>query len=197
MVAFMLATGARIGEACALRWSDVDFDHQLVSITGTVIRIPGKGLVISTTKTTTSNRVLQLPGWIVGMLRSRCGTTAKNLRADVTPVFPAPLGGLRDRSNTQAHLREAFKKELKKAGFGALARANHAGCLEQCEHGPTVVIYPQGIWYGRVQVEDVARIVTKTILGGEILNDLLLPDDCLNNPDCPHRRGPDGGQARG
>jgi (2Fe-2S) ferredoxin len=86
-------------------------------------------------------------------------------------------------------LREAFKKELKAAGFGLLARANHAGCLEQCEHGPTVVIYPQGIWYGRVTIQDVPRIVAKTLLGGEILNDLLIADDCLNNPDCPHRRG--------
>ncbi len=104
--------------------------------------------------------------------------------------------GCCDPEGRQA-LRDAFKRELKKAGFGTLARANHAGCLEQCEHGPTVVIYPQGIWYGRVQVEDVARIVTRTILGGEILNDLLIADDCLNNPDCPHRRGPTGGEARG
>jgi (2Fe-2S) ferredoxin len=86
-------------------------------------------------------------------------------------------------------LREAFKKELKEAGFGPLARANHSGCLEQCEHGPTVVIYPQGIWYGGVKVEDVPRIVAKTIVGGEILNDLVIADDCLNNPDCPHRGG--------
>ncbi len=49
------------------------------------------------------------------------------------------------------------------------------------------MIYPQGIWYGGVKVEDVPRIVAKTILGGEILNDLLIADDCLNNPDCPHR----------
>jgi (2Fe-2S) ferredoxin len=88
----------------------------------------------------------------------------------------------------QQALRAAFKTELKRAGFGPLARANHAGCLEQCEHGPTVVIYPQGIWYGRVTLADVPRIVEKTILGGEILNDLLIPDSCLNNPDCPHRR---------
>src|SRR4051794_10535022 len=66
-------------------------------------------------------------------------------------------------------LREAFKRALKQAGFGPLARANHTSCLEQCEHGPTVVIYPQGIRYGNVQVEDVPRIVAKTLVGGEIL----------------------------
>lgn len=109
LVAFMLATGARLGEACALRWSDVDFDRQLVSITGTVVRLPGKGLVISSTKTTTSNRVLRLPAWIAELLHARRDNAAKDLRADVTPVFPAPLGGLRDRSNTQADLRDAFK----------------------------------------------------------------------------------------
>jgi Phage integrase family len=100
LVAFMLATGARLGEACALRWSDVDFDRQLVSITGTVVRLPGKGLIISSTKTTTSNRVLRLPGWIAELLHARRDNAAKDLRPDVTPVFPAPLGGLRDRSNT-------------------------------------------------------------------------------------------------
>jgi (2Fe-2S) ferredoxin len=84
-------------------------------------------------------------------------------------------------------LRNAFKKELSAAGLGPLVRANHAGCLEQCEHGPTVVIYPQGVWYGHVTIADVPRIVARTIQRGEIIDDLLIPHDCLNNPDCPHR----------
>jgi (2Fe-2S) ferredoxin len=86
-------------------------------------------------------------------------------------------------------LRDAFKKELKGAGCSALVRANHAGCLDQCEHGPTVVIYPQGIWYGRVTIADVPRIVASTIMRNEIVNELLIPEDCLNNPACPHRGG--------
>ena len=56
-------------------------------------------------------------------------------------------------------LRDLFKKELKRAGVAATTRANQAGCLDQCEHGPVVVIYPQGIWYGPVQAEDVARMI--------------------------------------
>jgi (2Fe-2S) ferredoxin len=94
-------------------------------------------------------------------------------------------------------LREAFKTALKEAGCGPLARANHAGCLEQCEHGPAVVIYPQGIWYGRVTLDDVPRIVNKTILGGEVLSDLLIADVCLNNADCPHRGGMTRSEPRG
>ena len=86
-------------------------------------------------------------------------------------------------------IREAFKKALKKAGVAGTTRANHAGCLDQCEHGPVVVIYPQGVWYGKVTVEDVPRIVERTIVEGEILEDLRITDTCLNNPDCPHRGG--------
>jgi (2Fe-2S) ferredoxin len=69
-----------------------------------------------------------------------------------------------------------------------LVRANKSGCLEQCEHGPTVAIYPQGIFYGGVSLKDVSRIIDETILGGRILADLLISDECLNNPDCEHIR---------
>lgn len=88
-------------------------------------------------------------------------------------------------------LRDAFKSALKKARVPAPVRVNHAGCLDQCEHGPTVVIYPRGIWYGGVTPSDVPRIVEKTLLAGEVLPDLLIADSCLNNPGCPHRRPKD------
>jgi (2Fe-2S) ferredoxin len=77
-------------------------------------------------------------------------------------------------------LRELFKKEVKKRGLAPLVRANAAGCLDQCELGPTVVIYPQAIWYGGVKPEDVPRIIEETIIGGRILEDLLIPDEKLN-----------------
>jgi (2Fe-2S) ferredoxin len=87
-----------------------------------------------------------------------------------------------------AALRDAFKAALKRAGLGPLVRANAAGCLDQCEHGPVVVIYPQAIWYGRVMPHDAERIVRKTLVEGEILDDLRIAENCLNNPSCPHRR---------
>ena len=59
-------------------------------------------------------------------------------------------------------------------------RANSAGCLDQCEAGPTLVIYPQAIWYGNVQEEDVPRIVEKTILNDELIEELVIPDEVLN-----------------
>ena len=77
-------------------------------------------------------------------------------------------------------LRSAFKSEVKRRGLNPLVRANKAGCLDQCELGPTVVIYPQGIWYGNVQLADVSRIIDETIVGGKVLDDLLIADELLN-----------------
>jgi len=77
-------------------------------------------------------------------------------------------------------LRNCFAAELKKRDLPVLVRANRAGCLDQCEYGPTVVIYPQQIWYGHVRCEDVPRIIDETILGGRVIEELTIPDQCLN-----------------
>ena len=89
-------------------------------------------------------------------------------------------------------LRNRFKAELQKRQLGPLVRANKAGCLEQCELGPTVVIYPQAIWYGHVTEADVPRIVEETVINGRILEDLLIPADWLNT----QGKGPEGAQCR-
>jgi (2Fe-2S) ferredoxin len=77
-------------------------------------------------------------------------------------------------------LRNLFKSEVKRRGLTPLVRANKAGCLDQCELGPTVVIYPQAIWYGGVQPEDVPRIVERTVIGGEVIAELVISDELLN-----------------
>lgn len=83
-------------------------------------------------------------------------------------------------------LRNAFKAEVKSRKLGPLVRANSAGCLDQCEHGPVVSIYPQGIFYGNVTLDDVSRIIEETVIQGRILDDLKIADACLNNPNCEH-----------
>jgi len=64
-------------------------------------------------------------------------------------------------------VREAFKAELKRRDLKGQVRANGAGCLDSCADGPTVVVYPEGVWYGRVRPEDVAEIVEKHLVGGQ------------------------------
>ena len=92
---------------------------------------------------------------------------------------PGHRRGCCDPEGSEA-LRSAFKSAIGELGLKPLVRANKAGCLDQCELGPTVCIYPQEIWYGGVTLDDVPRIVERTIVGGELLDDLLISDDLLN-----------------
>lgn len=80
-------------------------------------------------------------------------------------------------------MRDALKAELKKRGISKIIRANNAGCLDQCEQGITMVVYPEQVWYGHVTVADVQEIVEKHLVGGEIVTRLLLPDQ----PQLPSR----------
>lgn len=74
-----------------------------------VVRVRGHGLVRKTTKTDAGTRTLLLPTWCVSMLRRRAARSfPPAAEATPQPVFPAPLGGWRDPSNTQADLRDAF-----------------------------------------------------------------------------------------
>ena len=77
-------------------------------------------------------------------------------------------------------MRAAFKASLQRHAVEGVVRANAAGCLDQCELGPIVVIYPQAIWYGQVSLDDVDRIVQQTIIDGQIVDDLLIQDEQLN-----------------
>ncbi len=85
-------------------------------------------------------------------------------------------------------LRASFKQTLKQRGLRGRMRANRSGCLDQCEHGPCVVVYPEGVWYGGVALEDVSTIVEEHLLGGRPVQRLLIKESCINNRECPHRR---------
>ena len=71
-------------------------------------------------------------------------------------------------------IRNKFLEELKKENLTYRVRSNKSGCLGTCNFGPTVVIYPEQIWYRNVKLEDVSEIVKETIINNKILNRLLL-----------------------
>jgi (2Fe-2S) ferredoxin len=73
-------------------------------------------------------------------------------------------------------VRDRLKAELSARGLSKVIRANNAGCLDQCEHGVTVVVYPEQVWYGKVTPEDIPEIVDKHLIGGEVVARLLIPD---------------------
>ena len=89
-------------------------------------------------------------------------------------------------------LKSAFKDAVKEAGLKGKVRANELGCLDQCEHGPMVVVYPDAVWYGSVQVKDVEEIVMEHLVHGRPVERLQLADTCLNTERCPHKPSPKG-----
>ncbi len=64
-------------------------------------------------------------------------------------------------------IRAALKVEIARRGLEAEVRANASGCLDACAAGPTIVVYPEGVWYGGVRVEDVPEIVERHLVRGE------------------------------
>jgi (2Fe-2S) ferredoxin len=56
-------------------------------------------------------------------------------------------------------LVEAFKKEIKERKLAIEIRAQRAGCIDVCAFGPALVVYPEGIFYGKVELTDVVEIV--------------------------------------
>ena len=87
----------------------------------------------------------------------------------------------------EAKLQKLFKQKLAERGLKGRMRSNHSGCLDQCEHGPTVVVYPEAIWYGFVTLNDVEEIIDSHIVGGKPVERLRLADSCLNTESCEHR----------
>jgi (2Fe-2S) ferredoxin len=68
----------------------------------------------------------------------------------------------------------AFKKALLKHGLNTEIRAQRTGCMETCELGPSVVVYPEGIFYGKMQLTDVDEIVTEHLINNRVVERLKL-----------------------
>ena len=90
----------------------------------------------------------------------------------------------------RAELQKLFKQKLAERGLKGRVRANQSGCLDQCEHGPNLVVYPEAIWYGGVTLADVDEIVESHIVAGHPVERLMLRDHCLNTGNCEHKPKP-------
>lgn len=83
-----------------------------------------------------------------------------------------PKGCCADRDSERVLSR--FKELIHKAGLKGIVRANSSGCMDACSDGPTVVVYPENVWYGHVTVDDVDEIVGRHVLAGEPVERLRL-----------------------
>jgi|SRR5579859_2990251 len=87
------------------------------------------------------------------------------------------------KSDLHARLQQLSKE----AGLGGRVRINKSGCLDQCEHGPMMVVYPEAVWYGNLKPEDADSIVAEHLVGGRPVERLVVAEGCLNTKSCPHR----------
>jgi len=92
-----------------------------------------------------------------------------------------PRGCCSDKGSKE--LRQLFKDRLKSRGLNSTVRANAAGCLDACEFGATVVIYPEQIWYGNVTENDVTEIIESHIINNKPVERLMIKDKRFNNDD--------------
>lgn len=67
-----------------------------------------------------------------------------------------------------------FKKQLKDMSIKLKTRANKSGCLGICDFGPTIAIYPEGIFYVGVKKQDVKEIIESHIINKIPVERLLL-----------------------
>ena len=77
-------------------------------------------------------------------------------------------------------IRNKFKKKLKELGLSTQVRANSAGCMDACEFGVTVVIYPDQTWYGGVTIEDVDEIIQSHVIKNIPVSRLQIQDKRFN-----------------
>ncbi|MEK6942372.1 MAG: (2Fe-2S) ferredoxin domain-containing protein [archaeon] len=77
------------------------------------------------------------------------------------PLHCGEKGGLQ--------LLEAFRQEVKNRNLQSEIYATKTGCTSQHHCGPTVIIYPDGVWYKEVTTADVPEIIESHLLGGKIV----------------------------
>jgi (2Fe-2S) ferredoxin len=73
-------------------------------------------------------------------------------------------------------LRDYAKKRVKELGLAGegRTRVNQAGCLDRCEEGPCMVVYPDAVWYTYVDRADVDEIIDEHIRHGRVVERLRM-----------------------
>lgn len=73
-------------------------------------------------------------------------------------------------------LRNYMKARAKELGLKDV-RVNTAGCLDRCELGPTMVVYPEGTWYTYTSMADIDEILQTHLIEGRRVERLMLAPD--------------------
>ncbi|NNF52544.1 MAG: (2Fe-2S) ferredoxin domain-containing protein [Gammaproteobacteria bacterium] len=73
-------------------------------------------------------------------------------------------------------MRAYAKAKIMKLGMSGKGgvRINSAGCLDRCDEGPVLVIYPEGTWYTYVDQEDIDELIEEHVVAGRPVPRLML-----------------------
>ncbi|MEE9166884.1 MAG: (2Fe-2S) ferredoxin domain-containing protein, partial [Candidatus Neomarinimicrobiota bacterium] len=74
-------------------------------------------------------------------------------------------------------IRLEFVKLIREYGLKGKVRANKAGCLDGCELGPTIVIYPDNVWYTGCSIDDVPEIFELSVRQSGVVKRLVATDE--------------------
>ena len=77
-----------------------------------------------------------------------------------------------DSERMRAYAKDKVKA-LGLAGEGKV-RINQSGCLDRCEEGPCVVVYPEGVWYTYVDQSDIDEIIDEHLVNGRVVDRLKI-----------------------
>ncbi|MGQ9780377.1 MAG: NADH-quinone oxidoreductase subunit NuoF [Bacillota bacterium] len=83
---------------------------------------------------------------------------------------PCLLGGCRG-------VKDALVAEIERQGLAEEVKVVETGCLGPCDRGPVLVVYPEGVTYVKVRVEDVPTIVAEHLLKGRVVERLVYRDE--------------------
>ena len=75
-------------------------------------------------------------------------------------------------SEAQTYAKERIG-ELKLKGKGNI-RINKAGCIDRCDDGPVIVVYPEEVWYSYVDKEDIEEIIQEHLIHGRVVERLKI-----------------------
>lgn len=78
----------------------------------------------------------------------------------------------RGASDMRGYAKDRLKA-LGLAGKGQV-RINAAGCLDRCEEGPVLVVYPEEVWYTYIDKEDIDEIIDAHLIGGKVVERLKI-----------------------
>ena len=74
-------------------------------------------------------------------------------------------------------IKAAMKKRIVELGLNKSIRVNSSGCLGVCNRGPIAVVYPEGNWYSKINIDDIEEIIQSDLINGKVVSRLEIKDE--------------------